>query len=114
MPILFCHFPQPAHAAVHQIAHRLVVDAHNLADIVVFALLYIIKMYDLLLPGREVADVLRHGERAIRLLLHALHAVFLPAVAKRLHVGVGNLVVAEVCLTAEFVVDAVSERNIEV
>ena len=40
--VLGSHFSHAAQAAVHQIAHRLVADAHYLADVVVFATLYII------------------------------------------------------------------------
>ena len=65
--IICSRFPQPAHAAVHQIAHRLVVDAHNLADIVVFALLYIIKVYGLLLSqsGFMLASVISSSQRCV-------------------------------------------------
>ena len=65
--IICSRFPQPAHAAVYQIAHRLVVDAHNLADIVVFALLYIIKVYGLLLSqsGFMLASVISSSQRCV-------------------------------------------------
>ena len=65
--IICSRFPQPAYAAVHQIAHRLVVDAHNLADIVVFALLYIIKVYGLLLSqsGFMLASVISSSQRCV-------------------------------------------------
>ena len=40
--LIFCsHFFKAAHASVHEVTYRLVVNAHNLANIIIFALFYI-------------------------------------------------------------------------
>ena len=42
-------FSQPADAAMHQVAHALVVDAHDAADVLILAVLYIIEVDNLTL-----------------------------------------------------------------
>ena len=44
-------FAESADTAVHQVAHALVVDAHDLTDVIVFAMLQVIEIDDLSLTG---------------------------------------------------------------
>ena len=108
-----CAFPQSADAAVHQVAHALVVDAHDAADVIVFALLHVVEVDDLSLAWREFLEELFHVGCQCRLPFHPLR-VELFVFRFDAHAAVVNLVVAEVYVASIFVVDAVAQRDVEV
>ena len=104
---------QAADAAVHKVAHALVVDAHDAADVVVFALLHIVQVNNLALAWRQFVETSldAHGEGC--LVLHLLEVVFF-GFYERAHVAVVDFVVAKVDGAAKLVVDAVAERGVQV
>ena len=106
-------FPQSADAAVHQVAHALVVDAHDAADVLILAVLNIIEVDNLLLAGRQLDEELLDGVGQRLAVLHLLAVVFV-VLGNRLHAGIGNLAVANLGVEAELVVDAITKGNIEV
>ena len=106
-------FSQTADATVHQIAYTLVVDAHDSTDIIILAMFQIIEVDNLALTRRQFVEELPHavGERLT--VLHLFTVVFI-IFGDNLHAGIGNLAVADLGITAELVVDAVTQRNIEI
>ena len=98
---------------MHQITDTLVVDAHNPADIVVFAVLKIIKVDDLALAGRELFKILLHGVSKGLLTLHTLMEIFV-VLGYDLHIGIGNFAVAELEVPAILVVDTVAKGDVEI
>ena len=58
--------------AVHQIAHRLIVDAHDAADVIILALLHIIEGDDLLLAWRQAFQKSHNGIDLTAFIFHAL------------------------------------------
>ena len=106
-------FSQTRDATVHQIAYTLVVDAHDSTDIIILAMFQIIEVDDLALTGRQFVEELPHavGERLA--VLHLFTVVFI-IFGDDLHAGIGNLAVADLGVAAELVVDAVTQRDIEI
>ena len=91
---------------MHEVTHRLIVYAHNLADIVIFALLNIVELYYLLLSGRQAFYIFCKGVVLFLLFFDAFHVVCF-AVEERLDVVIVNLVVADMSVVSELVVDSV-------
>lgn len=67
-------FSEIGNAAVHQVAHRLIVYTHNITNIIILPLLHIIKVYYLLLARRESCDALHQTAVNILFFLYRLKA----------------------------------------
>ena len=111
--ILRCKFAEAADAAVHQVAHALVIDAHDFADVLILAVFQIVEVDDLTLTwGQFVEAFLDVAGERVELLQMLL--VVLLSLGYRAHGEVGNLIVADVDVAAELIVDAVAQGDIEI
>ena len=106
-------FAQSADAAVHQVAHALVVYAHDLADVLIFLVLHVVEVDYLALPWRQLVEEFLHVGCEGCLAFDVFLVEFL-CVSHRSHAGVVDFVVAKTYVAAELVVDSVAERDVEV
>ena len=111
--ILRCKFAEAADAAVHQVAHALVIDAHDFADVLILAVFQIVEVDDLTLTwGQFVEAFLDVAGKRVELLQMLL--VVLLSFGYRAHGEVGNLIVADVHVAAKLIIDAVAKGGVEI
>ena len=104
---------QTTDAPVHQIAHTLIVDTHNLADVIILALLHEVEMDNLALTGRETVEILGDTGTECGLLLDVRCMVGF-VFGYLTHAVVVDFIVAESHIASKLIVDAVAQGDIEI
>ena len=112
--LYFCRIPtQTTDAPMHQIANALIVDAHDLADVIILELLHIVKVNNLALTGREAVEIFGDIGAECCLLLDVCCMVGF-VFGHLTHAVVVDFIVAETHIATKLIVDAVAQGDIEI
>lgn len=98
---------------MHQIAHTLIVDAHNLTDVIILALLHVVEVDNLALTRRETVEIFGDTGTECGLLLDVRCMVGF-VFSHLTHAVVVDLIVAESHIASKLIVDAVAKGDIEI